>query len=121
MTIPDSVTSIGGQAFRYCSSLTSVTIGSSVMSIGNDAFRDCGELTAVHITDVAKWCSISFSNYSANPVYYAHNLYLNGEKITNLVIPNSVTSIGSSAFEYCSGLTSVTIPDSVTNIGDRAF
>ncbi|MCI6857587.1 MAG: leucine-rich repeat domain-containing protein, partial [Bacteroidales bacterium] len=59
--------------------------------------------------------------YYANPLYYAHHLYQNGKEVTNIVIPNSFTSIGKYAFEYCSGLTSVTIPNSVTSIGNMAF
>ncbi len=109
---------IGSRAFENYDSLTDVTICSSVTSIGYSAFSDCSGLKAVHITDLAAWCNISFN---ANPLYYAHNLYLNGELITELVIPNSVTSIGSYAFNGCSSLTSVTIPDSVTSIGDYAF
>ena len=90
-------------------------------SIGNYAFADCSSLTGVYITDLAKWCGISFEKSSANPLCYAQQLYLNGTLITDLVIPDSVTSIGGYAFCGCRRLTSVTIPDSVTSIGDGAF
>ena len=121
VTIPNSVTSIGNYAFQYCDGLTSVTIGNSVTSIGDNAFYDCSRLTSVHIYDIAAWCDIDFSNYESNPLSYAHHLYLNGEEVKDLVIPNSVTSIGDDAFHGCSALTSVTIPNSVTSIGHGAF
>ena len=121
VTIPDSVTWIGKEAFSMCNSLTSVTIPDSVTWIGEKAFSMCNSLTSVYVTDIAKWCGISFGDYSANPLSYAHNLYLNGTKVTNLVIPDSVTSIGYRAFESCKCLTSVTIPDGVTSIGNGAF
>ena len=121
VTIPDSVTSIGSSAFMGCSGLTSVTIPDSVTSIGDYAFRYCDSLTSVYISDIAAWCGIDFGGSSANPLSYAHNLYLNGKLVTDLVIPDSVTSIGVYAFSGCSGLTSVTILDSVTSIGNYAF
>ena len=122
ITIPDSVTSIGGSAFSGCSGLKSVTIGNGVASIGQYAFYDCTRLTAVYYTgDVAGWCGIGFGSNDANPLCYAHNLYINDELVTNLVIPNSVTSIGDRAFYGCSGLISITIPNSVTSIGKNAF
>ena len=121
VTIGNSVTSIGYRAFSGCSSLTSVTIPDSVTSIGDSAFYNCTGLTSVYISNIAAWCGIDFNGAYTNPLSYAHNLYLNGELVTDLAIPDSVTSIGSYAFEDCSGLTSVTIPNSVTSIGDRAF
>ena len=125
VTIPNSVTSIGSRAFYECSSLTSVRIPNSVTNIGYEAFY-CSALTSVYISDIAAWCAISFENSSAdfpcsNPLCYANNLYLNDTLVTNLIIPNSVTSIRDYAFIGCSSLTSVTIPNSVTSIGQQAF
>ena len=98
-----------------------MTIPNSVTSIGTYAFDGCSGLAAVHITDIAKWCCISFGGSSGNPLYYAHKLYLNGSLVEDLTIPDGVTSIGNYAFDGCSGLTSVTIPNSITIIGNYAF
>ena len=106
-TIPDSVTSIGGSAFRGCSSLTSVTIPDSVTSFGSDAFQGCTSLTSVTIPD-------SVTSIGGWAFYYCTSL-------TSVTIPDGVTSIGGWAFYNCTSLTSVTIPDSVTSIGMSAF
>jgi len=143
VTIPDSVTSIGRYTFENCTSLTSVTIPNSVTSIGDDAFYNCTSLTSVTIPDsVTSIGSGAFSNCtslksievsgnnksysSADGVLFNKDkteliTYPAGKTDSEYVIPNSVTSIGYSAFKNCTSLTSVTIPDSVTSIGDYAF
>jgi len=122
VTIPNRVTSIGERAFYDCSGLTSVTIPNSVTTIGESAFYGCTSLTAVHITDLSAWCKINFVTYaSANPLYDGANLYLNGEKVTNLVIPSDITEIKKYAFYGCSGLTDITFHDNVMLINQYAF
>ena len=112
---------ISNKAFYNCGMITEVTIGNSVTSIGEDAFYGCSSLTRVYITDIAAWYNISFASSSANPLYYAKNLYLDGELVTKITIPDSVKSIGNYAFFGYDGQTEIVIPDSVTSIGDAAF
>ena len=118
--IGNSVTTIGDCAFRYCNSLTSVTIPNSVTTIGVGAFDGCRSLTSI---DVASG-NLNYS--SKDGVLFDKNKstliqYPIGNKRTEYTIPNSVTTIGSYAFDDCSNLTSVTIPNSVTTIGKYAF
>ena len=121
LVIPDDVTSIGEYTFSHCGSLTSVTIGDSVTNIGDKAFTGCSNLTSVNITDLSSWCRILFASNSANPLYYAHNLCLNGELVTDLVFPDNVTGIEAYTFSDCENLTSVTFGDGAMNIGANAF
>ncbi len=106
ITIPNSVTNIGISAFSNCLGLTSITISNSVTSIGNNAFSSCSSLKTVNISDVEKWSQISFGNNSANPLYYAKHLYLNGEEVKKVNIANDVSNY---AFINCEGLTEVIV------------
>ncbi len=120
--IPNNVTTIGDYAFSSCSGMTSVTIGKDVNNIGEGAFYGCFSLTKTNYTgDLASWCNIKFDDYSANPISYSHNLYINNQEIKDLVIPNTVDSIHHYAFYGCNALTSITIGNSVTDIGYSAF
>ena len=105
--IPNSVTTIGYEAFSHCSGLTSVTIGNSVTTIGWGAFYYCDGLTSVILgNSVTTIGDQAFRGCSG---------------LTSVTIPNSVTTIDTYAFWHCSGLTSVTIGNSVTTIGYDAF
>ncbi|MBO7267966.1 MAG: leucine-rich repeat protein [Bacteroidaceae bacterium] len=122
------VTSIAHRAFRDCNELTSIEIPNSVAFIGFYAFKGCNSLTSVNIKDIAAWCKIDIDyesgvggHYESNPLYYANNLYLNGEKVTELVIPNSVTCIRGATFYGCTSLTSVTFGNNLTRIEQAAF
>ncbi len=139
ITIPTSVTSIGTNAFYNCTGLTSVTIPNS---IGSDAFTGCSNLKSVTVpSSVTSIHPLAFNGCTkllslvvdpVNPNYSSLNgvlfdklntsllLYPNG-KSGEYIIPSSVTSIGTSAFQSCTSLTSVTIPNSVASIGNFAF
>ena len=80
-----------------------------------------GLLEEVRISDLSAWCVMTFSDMLANPLSCVCKLILDGEEITDLTIPESVTAINDYAFKGCTGFRSVTIPSSVTKIGSYAF
>ena len=122
LTLPSGITEINQGAFVDCTSLTSVVIPDSVTSIGERAFYNCESLTSVKYTGtIDQWCGITFDGWNSNPLSNGAKLSLNGELVTELVIPNSITEIKDFAFNGCDSLTNVTIPDSVTSIGVYAF
>ena len=121
VNIEGNGTSIGFYAFDHCSNLTTLNISGSIASFGEYAFQYCNNLNKVDITDLAAWCKTGFNGAYSNPLDYAHQLWVNGTKITDLVIPNGVTAIKGGVFSHLTGLKSVSIPSSVTSIGDASF
>ena len=121
LVIPDGVESISEYAFYSCNSIAGVTIPGSVKSIGESAFYGCNALSKVDIADLAVWCGIELKSAADNPLYYAHKLCHNGEIVTDLIIPDGVTSISKYAFYSCTGITSITVPDAVMSFGVSAF
>ena len=117
VTIPNSVTTIGGSAFYGCTGLTSVNIPNSVTEIDYYAFKGCTGLTSI-VVDNGNSKYDSRNNCNAI-IETSTNTLISG--CNNTIIPNSVTEIENYAFMDCTGLTSVTIPNSVTTIGGYAF
>lgn len=126
VTIPDGIRTIGKYAFGNCRNLKCVTIGRSVESIGEYAFQNC-DITEIRISDLAAWCKIDFKNnhsvpsassdYQDEPI----NLYLNGEPLCDLVIPEEITKINSFSFYKIGSIKTLVIHDNVTEIGELAF
>ncbi len=120
VVLSEKVTKIGAYAFTGCSDLETIVISDSVKSIDSRAFYRCESLDKVYISDLEAWCKIRMADSYSSPLMYADNFYLNGTLVTDLAIPNGITSINKYAFS-CTSLTSITIPDSVTSIGSCAF
>ncbi|MBP5770864.1 MAG: leucine-rich repeat protein [Bacteroidaceae bacterium] len=122
VTIPSSVTSIGDKAFNGCSSLTKVTMPDNVISFGGGsyAFGVTNNIEEVHISNLTTWLKTSFVRGN-NPLRSGAKLFLNGEELKYLVIPEGIEVIPIAVFEGCESLKSVTLSSDVKEIGGWAF
>ena len=127
IVIVDGVTTIGSRTFENCALLESLTIPGSITSIKEDAFNGCSSLNKVYYSGTFElWCNILFYNASSNPMDYAYHFYMldNDNEyyyVKNIVIPNTVTSIGDYQFLGFANVTSITITNGVNSIGNEAF
>ena len=107
VTIPQSVTSIGNEAFRWCSGIDSLTINNAATSIGEWAFASCFGIKTLSLGEKIKTIG--------------YNAFSDCSGLTNVTIPQSVTSIGPCAFAYCTSLKNITIPEKVKTIEPYTF
>ncbi len=107
LNIPNTVTSIGHDAFSHCTGLTSITLPNTLTTISDGAFSSCTTLTSIIIPETVTTIEPYAFRYCEN--------------LTSVVIPDAVTYIGDYAFGNCSRLNTVTIGASVNDIGSGAF
>ena len=122
-----TVESIGKGAFTYCNTLTRLEMPSTLKKIGSYAFSS-SSISEIHINDLASWCKIEFEGKEASVFRRGDgslisnvDLYVNGEKVTKLVIPVGVTSIPDGAFAYCDAIESLVLKGTVETVGKEAF
>lgn len=123
ITLPPTITTLDELAFGNCSSLTTLTLPSTITESRNAVFEFCSQLKHVHIPDLSSWLKINYISNSGHPFYAvtSGDLYINGEKLTDITIPEDITTIPFSAFRNCKSLTNITIPNHVTAIERLAF
>ncbi len=129
ITLPEGLQNIGEKAFEGCKMLTSINIPETVSSIGSKAFSNCSRLSKVYITNLYKYCNISFSWTYGNagtwgtsvPTCNGASLYLNNKMVETLVIPSDITQINAYCFNNITSIKNVIIPDGVTKIAQGAF
>ena len=131
-TIPSSVKTIGGSAFRSCPGLVSVTVSEGVETIGDHAFGSCAQLKSIVLpASVREVGAAAFFQCTelmeaifasgSNSVILGDNLFTNCWKLTAVILPQKADKIGTETFKSCLLLTSLNIPEGVTIIGERAF
>ena len=121
LVVNEGVSTIGWTSFFNCSQLERVTLPTSLSFIGGAAFDGCRKLDGVYIKDVAAWCNVGFGAMNGNPLQYGAGLYLNGTLQKNLTIPPTVETIKRYVFRGCGKIESVTIHDGVQAIEFAAF
>lgn len=120
--LPKELTSIGSYAFSHCTSITEITMPKSIKLIGSYAFGSCVALVNVYYEGTLDdWCQIEFSNDGSNPIINGGDLYLNGELVTSVVIPDHISTVPKYVFAGYVRLSSVTIPNTVTCLDEGAF
>lgn len=120
VTLGDSVTAVPGSCFYDCGNLKSINLGKNIKTSGGSAFTSCPALTKVNISDLDSWCKIDFENESANPLFYAHNLYINNVLQTKLILPDTLTAVKPYVFSGC-GVKDIQFPVNLKKIGAYAF
>ena len=116
-----TVTTIGESAFYSNKTITKLTIPPTIIKMEDDAFGSSLSKSSLYISDLAAWCAIDFENATANPLYSSMPMYINNDKVVDLVIPKGVNVINNFAFNRCKGLVTLKIEADVPSIDRHAF
>jgi hypothetical protein len=121
IVIPNSVQAIGRQAFMNCDGLNTISLPGHII-LGLHSFYDCDNLEKIYISNLSDWCSSDKDEWIvAKNTYPGYKLYVDNVEVNDLIIPNTITSVGEESFTYCGSITSVTIPSSMNEIKSWSF
>lgn len=142
VNLPDSVKKLGSYAFQNCNSLKSINLNnveyidtacfvnctgltsidlSNIKSVYSGGFTTCTSITEVNTNNLVGWCMANFSGYQSTPVYFSKSLKVNGNLITDLIIPEEITKLKNYTFEYCRNIIKVEFPANISSLGDYSF
>ncbi len=122
VTLPNTLTTINRKAFALCRGLTSITLPASLLSVGMGAFQNCSNIIYTNYEGtLEQWCAITWESLTSNPVCESHNLYINDEELTEIIIPETVSCVHDYAFWNCESITTLYVPSTVTSFGYHAF
>ena len=122
LVIPEGITAIGNYAFTGMKCSGSLTLPDSLNSIGISAFDFCYDgPEKIYVSDLSVWMKIQFASNTSNPMVSGADLYVDGAVLTEVVVPDGITSVGDFVFSDCDTLTGIVLPDSVISIGKKAF
>ena len=117
----DALSHLGQYSFAGCTKIQTLTLPETLVQVDGWAFYDCFALESVHVSSLQHWLNISFGGPYANPLQWAGNLYVAGELLTELTIPQEMVSIESWTFAGCTSLTKLVLHESILEIHSRAF
>lgn len=120
LILPNTITLIKSYNFWYTKNLRSIYLPNSLQR-NEGSFYNCDELEAVYISDLEAWFNINFTGSLSNPLNQAHKLYLNGELVTTITIPETITTIHANVLYGASCIKEITCHEGITEIGDRAL
>lgn len=119
--IPEGVTTIGDVAFGNCENLEEIDIPETLVSVKDGFLDHKSGVRRINISNIEAWMNIDFRTNFSNPLVYAHNLYLNGAPVTDVIIPGSIETVNAFAFMGCHTLKTVTVSPGIRKIGGSSF